>query len=105
MLNCSPMPWRGIVVNCDSARTATHNFLASLMATLEAASEHTGHGRFSAPPKAAIRAFGRIYAGWPLSQDFYRANQCYHGKGAADARRDRPLFPRGRQRGRVAAPA
>jgi homoserine O-acetyltransferase len=65
-----------IVVNCGSARTATHNriFLASLMATLEAASEHTGHGRFSAPPKAAIRAFGRIYAGWALSQDFYRAN-------------------------------
>ena len=65
-----------IVVNCGSARTATHNriFLASLMATLEAAKEHTGNGRFNAPPKAAIRAFGRIYAGWALSQDFYRAN-------------------------------
>lgn len=65
-----------IVVNCGSARTAVHNkiFLASLMATLEAAPEHTGNGRFSAPPKAAIRAFGRIYASWALSQDFYRAN-------------------------------
>ena len=65
-----------IVVNCGSARTSTHNriFLASLMATLEAAKEHTGNGRFSAPPKAAVRAFGRIYAGWALSQDFYRAN-------------------------------
>lgn len=65
-----------IVVNCGSARTAVHNkvFLASLMATLEAASEHIGDGRFSAPPKAAIRAFGRIYASWALSQDFYRAN-------------------------------
>ena len=65
-----------IVVNCGSARTSAHNriFLAGLMATLEAAKEHTGNGRFSAPPKAAIRAFGRIYAGWALSQDFYRAN-------------------------------
>lgn len=65
-----------IVVNCGSARTAVHNkiFLASLMATLEAAPEHIGNGRFSAPPKAAIRAFGRIYASWALSQDFYRAN-------------------------------
>ncbi|MEK9971060.1 MAG: alpha/beta fold hydrolase [Ferrovibrio sp.] len=65
-----------IIVNCGSARTAVHNriFLSSLMATLEAAPEHTGNGRFSAPPKAAIRAFGRIYASWALSQDFYRAN-------------------------------
>jgi homoserine O-acetyltransferase len=65
-----------IVVNCGAARTAVHNriFLASLMAVLEAAPEHTGHGRFSAPPKAAIRAFARIYASWALSQDFYRAN-------------------------------
>ncbi|PJI41059.1 alpha/beta fold hydrolase [Ferrovibrio sp.] len=65
-----------IIVNCGSARTAVHNkiFLASLMAVLEAAPEHIGDGRFNAPPKAAIRAFGRIYASWALSQDFYRAN-------------------------------
>ncbi|MFC3675049.1 alpha/beta fold hydrolase [Ferrovibrio xuzhouensis] len=63
------------VINCGSARTAEHNkvFLKSLMATLEAAPEHIGNGRFSGPPAAAIRAFGRIYAGWALSQDFYRA--------------------------------
>jgi homoserine O-acetyltransferase len=30
-------------------------------------------GRFAAEPIAAKRAFGRIYAGWALSQDFYRA--------------------------------
>lgn len=64
-----------IVVNCGVARTAVHNqvFLRSLMATLEAAPEHVGNGRFSAEPKAAKRAFGRIYAAWALSQDFYRA--------------------------------
>jgi homoserine O-acetyltransferase len=63
------------VVNCGVARTAVHNqvFLRSLMATLEAAPEHVGNGRFSAEPRAAKRAFGRIYAGWALSQDFYRA--------------------------------
>jgi homoserine O-acetyltransferase len=63
-----------IVVNCGVARTAVHNqvFLRSLMATLEAAPQHVGNGRFSAEPKAAKRAFGRIYAAWALSQDFYR---------------------------------
>ncbi len=64
-----------IVVNCGVARTAVHNrvFLRGLMATLEAAPEHTGDGRFLSEPRAALRAFGRIYAGWALSQDFYRA--------------------------------
>jgi len=64
-----------IVVNCGVARTAVHNkvFLRSLMATLEAAPEHGGDGRFAAEPAAAKRAFGRIYAAWALSQDFYRA--------------------------------
>jgi homoserine O-acetyltransferase/O-succinyltransferase len=64
-----------IVVNCGVARTAVHNqvFLRSLMATLEASPQHVGNGRFSAEPRAAKRAFGRIYAAWALSQDFYRA--------------------------------
>ena len=64
-----------IVVNCGVARTAVHNqvFLRSLMATLDAAPQHIGNGRFSAEPRAAKRAFGRIYAAWALSQDFYRA--------------------------------
>ena len=65
------------IINCGVARTAVHNrvFLRSLMATLEAAPEHIGGGRFSAEPAAAKRAFGRIYAGWALSQDFYRENR------------------------------
>jgi len=73
-----------IVVNCGVARTAVHNrvFLRSLMATLEAAPEHIGDGRFSAEPRAAKRAFGRIYAAWALSQDFYRAG--LHLAGAPD---------------------
>ena len=65
---------RAIVV-CGSARTAEHNkvFLLSLLATLEAAPEHRGNGRFSAQPAAAMRAFARIYAAWAMSQDWYRA--------------------------------
>ena len=63
------------VINCGSARTATHNrvFLAGMMAVLEAAPEYDGTALFSAQPRAALRAFGRLYAGWALSQDFYRA--------------------------------
>jgi homoserine O-acetyltransferase len=64
-----------IVVVCGSARTAVHNqvFLLSVGAILEAAPEHVGNGRFSAPPTAALRAVGRSYAAWAMSQDFYRA--------------------------------
>ncbi len=74
------------VVNCGSARTAPHNlvFLKGLMAVLEAAPEHLGGGRFSAEPAAALRAFGRIYAGWGLSQDFYRAGLHATALGAPD---------------------
>lgn len=66
-----------IIAICGSARTAVHNqvFLRGLLAILEAAPEHLGQGRFSAEPVAAIRAFARIYAGWALSQDFYRAGR------------------------------
>lgn len=61
---------------CGTARTATHNkvFLSSLLRTLEAAPEYIGNGQFSAEPRKALKAFAHIYAGWALSQDFYRAN-------------------------------
>ncbi len=75
-----------IVVNCGSARTAVHNrvFLQSQMAVLEAAPEYDGAGQFSAQPMAALRAFGRVYASWALSQDFYRANLHLTALGAPD---------------------
>jgi len=75
-----------VVINCGSARTAVHNrvFLAGLMAILEAAPEHLGGGRFRAEPRAALRAFGRSYAGWALSQDFYRAGLYLSALGAPD---------------------
>jgi homoserine O-acetyltransferase len=76
---------RAIVV-CSSARTAPHNkvFLSGLLRTLEAAPEHVGNGRFSAPPLGALRAIGHIYAGWALSQDFYRERLHLTALGAPD---------------------
>ena len=78
-----------VVVNCGVARTSVHNqvFLHGLMATLEAAPQHIGNGRFSTEPRAAKRAFGRIYAGWALSQDFYRAGLHLCVGTAAQSRR------------------
>jgi len=76
---------RAIVV-CGSARTSVHNkvFLSGLLRTLEAAPEHNGGGRFSSEPTAALTAFGHIYAGWALSQDFYRADLHRTALGAPD---------------------
>ncbi len=73
------------IVVCGSARTAVHNqvFLLSLLATLEAAPEYLGEGRFEREPVRSLRAFGRIYAGWGLSQDFYRAG-LYRTAGTPD---------------------
>jgi homoserine O-acetyltransferase len=73
---------RAIVV-CGSA---IHNkvFLSGLLRTLEAAPEYQGNGTFSAEPVAAIRAFAHIYAGWGLSQDFYRERLYETALGAPD---------------------
>ncbi len=61
-----------IVVNCGSARTAPHNFvfLEGVRTTLQAART----------PEEGIRAMGRIYAGWALSQTFYR-REMWRGQG------------------------
>jgi homoserine O-acetyltransferase/O-succinyltransferase len=65
---------RRAIVVCGSARTSLHNkvFLSGLLRTLEAAPQYLGNGQFSAEPVASVRAFAHIYAGWGLSQDFYR---------------------------------
>lgn len=61
-----------IVVNCGSARTAPHNFvfLEGIRTTLLAAGT----------AEAGLRAMGRIYAGWALSQTFYR-REMWRGLG------------------------
>ncbi len=85
---------RAIVV-CGSAKTSVHNqvFLRGLLATLEAAPEHLGGGRFSAEPRAALRAFARIYAGWAMSQDWYRAGLHLQSAASLDDFLDRQWEP------------
>ena len=77
---------RRAVVVCGSAKTSLHNrvFLSGLLRVLEAAPEHLGGGRFSAEPTSALRAFAHVYAGWGLSQDFYRARLFETALGAPD---------------------
>jgi homoserine O-acetyltransferase len=62
-----------IAVVCGSARTAPHNhvFLEGIKYALMA-DPAWRDGYFSEPPVRGLRAMGRIYAGWALSQAFYR---------------------------------
>ena len=61
-----------IVVNCGSARTSPHNFvfLEGVRSAVQAAKT----------PEVGLRAMGRIYAGWALSQTFYR-RELWRGLG------------------------
>ena len=62
-----------IAVVCGTARCAPHNavFLESVRAALTADAAYLD-GVFSARPVRGLRAMGRVYAGWALSQEFYR---------------------------------
>ena len=64
-----------IVVVCGSAKTAPHNlvFLEGVRAAVGAART----------PEEGVRAMGRIYAGWALSQTFYR-REMWRGLGFKD---------------------
>jgi homoserine O-acetyltransferase len=58
---------------CGSAKTSPHNwvFLEGVKAALTADPAWTGR-RFDGHPVRGLRAVGRIFAGWALSQAFYR---------------------------------
>ena len=58
---------------CTSAKTSPHNkvFLEGIRATLTVDGSYRD-GRFTERPIRALRAFGRVYAGWAMSQAFYR---------------------------------
>lgn len=64
---------KAICAVCTSARTSPHNkvFLEGIRAVLTSDASYRG-GRFEDRPVQALRAFGRIYAGWAMSQTFYR---------------------------------
>ncbi len=58
---------------CGSAKTSIHNrvFLEGVRATLTGDPAWRGD-HFSDHPKRGLRAMGRVYAGWAMSQAFYR---------------------------------
>jgi homoserine O-acetyltransferase len=62
-----------VVAICATSRTTPHNrvFLEGLRSALQADPHWTGE-RFSGRPLQGIHAFARVYAGWALSQAFYR---------------------------------
>ena len=62
-----------ICATCTSARTSPHNkvFLEGIRATLTA-DPAWQNGRFTERPVRGLRAFARVYAGWAMSQAFYR---------------------------------
>ena len=64
---------RAILPWCGSARTSPHNyvFLDGAKSALTADQAYAG-GRYTEQPKAGLKAFGRVYAGWAYSQTFYR---------------------------------
>ncbi len=68
---------------CTSARTSPHNkvFLEGVRATLTADAAYRD-GWFESPPQRGLRAMGRVYAGWALSQAFYR-EELWRSTGAS----------------------
>lgn len=72
-----------LCVTCTSARTSPHNrlFLEGLRAALTADPGWNGEW-FEARPVRGLRAFARIYAGWAMSQAFYR-ERLWAGMGFA----------------------
>lgn len=70
-----------IAAICGTAKTTPHNFvfLEGLRAALLADPAWNGE-RFTAKPERGLRAVGRVYAGWALSQAFYRQH-VYHALG------------------------
>ncbi len=64
---------KAICAVCTSARTSPHNkvFLQGIRATLTTDPAFRD-GRFVERPVKGLRAFARVYAGWAMSQAFYR---------------------------------
>lgn len=68
-----PQAVERIAVVCGSARCAPHNrvFIEGAAHALKADPAYRD-GVFTEPPARGLKAMGRVYAGWALSQTFYR---------------------------------
>ncbi len=81
MAGCQSYQWaaqypqmvKAILPFCASSKTSIHNhvFLEGVKASL-IADKNWKNGRYRKPPTKGLKAFGRVYAGWAFSQDFYR---------------------------------
>ena len=81
MAGCQSYQWaaqypgmvKSILPFCASSKTSTHNhvFLEGVKAAL-IADVNWNKGKYKKQPIAGLKAFGRVYAGWAFSQDFYR---------------------------------
>ena len=81
MAGCQSYQWaaqypdmvKSILPFCASSKTSTHNhvFLEGVKAALTA-DVNWNKGKYKKQPIAGLKAFGRVYAGWAFSQDFYR---------------------------------
>jgi homoserine O-acetyltransferase len=81
MAGCQAYQWaaqypdmvKAILPFCASSKTSIHNhvFLEGVKAAL-IADINWKNGNYKKQPIAGLKAFGRVYAGWAFSQDFYR---------------------------------
>ena len=81
MAGCQSYQWaaqypdmvKAILPFCASSKTSIHNrvFLEGIKAAL-IADINWNNGKYKKQPIAGLKAFGRVYAGWAFSQEFYR---------------------------------
>ena len=81
MAGCQSYQWaaqypdmvKAILPFCASSKTSTHNyvFLEGVKASL-LADKNFKEGNYKKQPVTGLKAFGRVYAGWAFSQNFYR---------------------------------
>ena len=81
MAGCQSYQWaaqypkivKAILPFCASSKTSIHNhvFLEGVKAAL-LADKNWNKGNYKKQPVLGLKAFGRVYAGWAFSQDFYR---------------------------------
>jgi homoserine O-acetyltransferase/O-succinyltransferase len=81
MAGCQSYQWaaqypnmvEAILPFCASSKTSIHNhvFLEGVKAAL-IADKNWKNGKYTKQPVEGLKAFGRVYAGWAFSQNFYR---------------------------------
>ena len=81
MAGCQSYQWaaqypkmvKAILPFCASSKTSIHNhvFLEGVKAALTA-DKNWNNGDYKSPPVSGLKAFGRVYAGWAFSQDFFK---------------------------------